>query len=149
VGDPLNPRANALLDAHEDDTSVVFSELCLTELYVLIRNPAIMARPLGPSEAVDVIQKFRRHPRWRIVDHSPAVMDEVWRLARTKTFARRRIYDVRLGLSLVRAGVKRFATRNVKDFQGIGFDEVFDPLAEGPIRVHEPRPRRGRLRGRG
>jgi hypothetical protein len=24
-------------------------------------------------------------------------------------------------------GVRRFATRNVRDFEGIGFDEVWDP----------------------
>ena len=35
-----------------------------------------------------------------------------------------------VGVSLVRQGVTEFATRNVSDFQGLGFARVFDPLAQ-------------------
>jgi hypothetical protein len=34
------------------------------------------------------------------------------------------------GLSLTRRGVTEFATRNVRDFGGLGFTRVFDPIAE-------------------
>jgi hypothetical protein len=57
------------------------------------------------------------------------VMDEVWKHAAKKDFAIRRIVDLRLGLSLVRAGVTEFATANLKDFDRIGFTRVWNPLA--------------------
>lgn len=56
-------------------------------------------------------------------------MDEVWERAAEPGFARRRVYDLRLALSLRARGVTRFATRNTRDFQDVGFDEVWDPTA--------------------
>ena len=41
----------------------------------------------------------------------------------------RRIYDARLALCLLAHGVREFATVNVKDFAGLGFRRVFNPLA--------------------
>jgi uncharacterized protein len=43
-------------------------------------------------------------------------------------FARRRIYDARLALSLRRQGIKEFATANVADFEDFGFERVWNPL---------------------
>jgi hypothetical protein len=43
-------------------------------------------------------------------------------------FARRRIYDTRLALTLRHHGVSDFATANVKDFEGFGFSRVWNPL---------------------
>jgi hypothetical protein len=59
---------------------------------------------------------------------SAGLHDELWRLATPESFARRRIYDARLALSLRRQGVTEFATANVKDFQGFGFARVWSPL---------------------
>jgi uncharacterized protein len=56
------------------------------------------------------------------------VMDEVWALAGGKNFARRRIFDTRLALTLRHGGVTHFATTNVKAFQGCGFEKVWNPL---------------------
>jgi len=56
------------------------------------------------------------------------VMGEVWRYAAAEVFARRRIIDARLALTLRAAGVTEFATCNVKDFADFGFDRVWDPL---------------------
>ena len=58
-------------------------------------------------------------------------MAEVWKKAASPAFARRRVFDARLGLSLVRQGVTEFATRNVPDFRDLGFTRVFDPLTRG------------------
>jgi hypothetical protein len=55
-------------------------------------------------------------------------MAEVWKRAAETGFGRRRIFDAKLGVSLVRQGVREFATRNVPDFAGVGFARVFDPL---------------------
>ncbi|TLD71839.1 hypothetical protein FEM03_06170 [Phragmitibacter flavus] len=56
------------------------------------------------------------------------VMDQVWKLAGARDFARRRVFDARLALTLRQSGVTHFATSNVKDFQGWGFQKVWNPL---------------------
>ena len=43
-------------------------------------------------------------------------------------FARRRIIDARLALTLRAAGVTDLATRNIKDFTDFGFNRVWDPF---------------------
>ncbi len=125
---PEHQAARRFLDARQRDSDTVLSELVLVELYVLLRNPAVVARPLDAPAAAAVVARFRRHPSWQLVDHEPAVMDEVWAAAAEPGFARRRIFDLRLARGLVRRGVTHLATRNVRDFEGLGFDQVFDPL---------------------
>lgn len=127
---PEHTAARQFLEERRADPDTVLSELVLVELYVLLRNPAVVPRPLDAPAAAAVVDRFRRHPRWKLVDHDPAVMDEVWAAAARPSFARRRIFDLRLAKGLVRHGVSRFATRNVGDFEGLGFAEVFDPLAD-------------------
>src|SRR5216110_1750863 len=64
--------------------SVAICELVLIELYVLVRNPALLQKPLGPADAVSLVQTFRRHPTWVLVDYpgdTSALIEEVWRLA--------------------------------------------------------------------
>ena len=57
-------------------------------------------------------------------------LDELWSRLREPGLARRRAYDLRLALTLRRYGVTDFATVNVKDFEGLGFQRVWNPLAE-------------------
>lgn len=106
---------------------VALCELVLLELYLLVRNPAVLRRPLSAPDAAAVCQTWRHHPRWRVVDAAP-VMDGVWRLAATPGFARRRVVDARLGLTLRHHGVTVFYTRNVKDFEGLGFERLVNPF---------------------
>ena len=126
---PDHRRARAFLDALGGE--VALSELVLMELYVLVRNPALVRRPLGAAAAVKLIRHLRSHPRWRLLDAPEGVMAEVWEKAAAPGFGRRRIYDARLAVSLLRQGVDELATRNVRDFWGLGFARVFDPLAGG------------------
>ena len=56
-------------------------------------------------------------------------MDAVWTFAGRPGFARRRLFDVRLGLTLRHHGVCELATRNIDDFAELGFDRVWDPIA--------------------
>jgi toxin-antitoxin system PIN domain toxin len=106
-------------------------ELVLIELYGLLRNPVVSRRPQGGAEVARVIQRFRSHPRWLVLDYPGAqsdVMKKLWEMAAGNDFPYRRIYDARLALTLRHHGVAEFATRNVKDFQGFGFKRVWDPL---------------------
>jgi hypothetical protein len=125
--------ARAFLDARRTDSDTVVSELVLVELYVLLRNPAVVRGPLGAPQAVAAIEPFRRHPRWRLVDHDPAIMRDVWAAASIQGFARTRIFDARLTLGLRRHGVRAFATANLRHFGGYGFDRVWNPVSEAQV----------------
>ncbi len=110
---------------------IVISEFVLVELYRLIRNPTVMDKPLSPSAAVAVIASYRSHPRWRIAGfptQSRELHDELYTRMAKPTIAYRRIYDTRLALSLLAAGVTEIATTNVKDFKDFGFTKVWNPL---------------------
>jgi predicted nucleic acid-binding protein len=115
------------------ETDVAISELVLIELYGLLRNPQVLAKPASARTAAAICQEFRRHPRWQLLGLPPAgraFHDELWGHLHDEATPRRRIFDLRLGLSLLRQGVTRFATVNVKDFQTIGFEEVWNPLGK-------------------
>jgi toxin-antitoxin system PIN domain toxin len=113
-----------------NNANLVLCELCLIELYGLLRNSAVVVRPLDGSAAVELVQRLRSHPQWELVDYPGGLMKEVWTAASVSGFARRRIYDARLALTLRHHGVKELATTNEKDFAGFGFDRVWNPLQE-------------------
>ena len=106
---------------------IVICELVLVEFYILLRNPAVVSTPLAAGKAASVCRSYRSNPRWRLIENAP-IMNEVWRHAGEVSFARRRIVDARLALTLLHHGVTEFATANVKDFKGFGFDRVWNPL---------------------
>ncbi len=128
---PGHDRALAWLTAIAGEEDVAISELILAELYRLLRNPAVLKHPLPADEAVEVIQTYRRHPRWRLIGfpiESRPLHDALWQRARAKDFAFRRLYDVRTALTMISQGVTEFATVNVKDFEGLGFRKVYNPI---------------------
>ena len=121
-------RARAFLSACRE-RDVVICELVLVELYLVLRSAAIVSRPLAAEDAVEVCSAYRNNPRWRLVEHAP-VMAEVWDRAKATDFARRRIIDARLALTLRHHGVTELATANVRDFQGFGFVRVWNPIED-------------------
>jgi toxin-antitoxin system PIN domain toxin len=111
--------------------TVLICELVLVELYVLLRNPAVLKHPLIPADAVSLIRTFRQHPTWALVDYpgdTATVMDGIWRWAAQPNIGRRVVFDARLALTLSHHGVTDFATRNERHFAGFGFVRVWNPL---------------------
>lgn len=130
---PGHQAAREFLDGRREDSEFALCELVLMELYVLLRNPVIARRPLEAGEATAIIHSLRSNPRWDILDYpGPAagVMDGVWERAASTGFARRRIFDTRLALTLRHHGVSAFATANEKDFGEFGFERLWNPLGE-------------------
>ncbi|WP_367870228.1 VapC toxin family PIN domain ribonuclease [Luteolibacter sp. Populi] len=130
-GSPHHEGARNFLNTMSTRDDVALGEFVLTEVYLHLRNPAVLVHPLAPQDAVAVIQSYRRHPRWKILGFPPLSRDiheELWKLASTPAFPRRRIYDLRIALSLQAFGVTEFATANVKDFENSGFARVWNPL---------------------
>lgn len=106
---------------------IAMTDYVLVELYVLLRNPVVMASPLSAQSARDLVTAYWGAFNVSRIENAN-VMDEVWKLAGDINFARRRIFDARLALTLRHAGVTHFATTNVKDFEGWGFEKVWNPL---------------------
>jgi toxin-antitoxin system PIN domain toxin len=125
---PEHAAARAFVEACSARSDVAIAELVLVELYVLLRNPAVVRNPLEAPEAAALCQAFRRHPRWALVE-TATVMDRVWAAAARPKAARRHIFDARLAHTLLENGVTEFATRNARVFDDFGFARVFDPLA--------------------
>ncbi|MDQ3623598.1 MAG: PIN domain-containing protein [Verrucomicrobiota bacterium] len=133
---PGHQAAFAWLTSIQRDEDVAISEFILAELYALLRNPAVVKHPLSANEAVEVIQTYRSHPRWRVIGfpaESRPLHETLWQKARASTFAFRRLFDTRSALTMTAQGVTEFATVNVKDFDGMGFRRVWNPL-EDPSR---------------
>lgn len=125
-------RARAFLETQRDADDFGLCELVLMELYGLLRNPAVCKCPYPSDEAAKVIQRFRTHPQWVVLDYpgpQAGIMRSLWQSAASPSFPYKRIYDLRLALTLRYHGVREFATRNIKDFEDAGFLRVWDPLA--------------------
>ena len=126
---PDHGAARVWLESMVGNESFALCELVLTEVYTLLRNAAICAKPLSDAAAVALIENLRGNPAWLLLDHpGPGLMDKVWGVAR-QTESARRIYDIRLALTLRHAGVRSFATANIRDFRSFGFEKVWNPLA--------------------
>ena len=128
---PSHKPAYAWITSMQREEGVAISEFILAELYGLLRNPAVLKRPLAADEAVEVVQAYRSHPRWRLIGfpaESRLLHDALWRRATTRNFAFRRLYDTRSALTMIAQGVTEFATANLKDFEGVGFGKVWNPL---------------------
>lgn len=123
--------AAAWMMRQADNAELVLCELSLVELYGLLRNPAVVRHPLDAPAAVEVIRRLRSHPDWELVDYPGGLMEEAWSAAGQPGVARRRIYNLRLALALRHHGVAELATTNPKDFDGLGFRRVWNPLADG------------------
>jgi uncharacterized protein len=138
VDSPRHQAAYDWLTGIPPEQEVAISEFILAELYGLLRNPVVVRHPLDGDEAVEVIQTYRNHPRWRLIGfpvESRPLHDVLWEKARRKGFAFRRLYDARSALTLTAQGVTEFATVNVKDFEGMGFRKVWNPL---PVATGRP-----------
>ena len=136
-GSAKHAAAAAFLQSLDGRDDVAMSEFVLVELYGLLRNPAVVEKPLSAPQAAATCTAFRNHARWRIVGFAPdgrAAHDQLWKRAGELAFPRRRIYDLRMAFSLIQQGVTEFATVNTKDFGDAGFRRVWNPLEQGTSR---------------
>lgn len=121
--------ARVFLESQVENPDFALCELVLMEVYVLLRNPVLAARPLNAAAAVRTIDNLRRNPHWMLLDYPGRLIDEIWEEA-SHSAGYRRIFDIRLALTLRHHGVTEFATANPKDFEGFDFQRVWNPLAD-------------------
>ena len=75
---PSHAVAYAWLTSLQDNKDVAISEFILAEFYGLLRKPVVLKHPLDADE---VIQTYRRHPRWRLIGfpvESRPLHDDRW-----------------------------------------------------------------------
>ncbi len=123
----LHKKARKFLEETAANRDVVIAELMLVEVFLKLCNQRIFRDPMKPAEAGRYCQTLRSNRNWLLVEGAP-VMEEVWKWTDQRNFAFRRVIDIRLGLTLRHHGVTEFATTNPKDFQGLGFSKVWNPL---------------------
>jgi len=61
---PEHGPARAFVEACAGRSDIAITELVLVELYGLLRNPAVVRKPLEAADAASLCQAFRRYPRW-------------------------------------------------------------------------------------
>src|SRR5271154_371063 len=86
---PSHRPAFAWITSIQRDEDVAISEFILAELYGVLRNRAVLPTPLTAAEAVEVIQTYRHHPRWRLIGFSAEsrpLHDALWRKAAADSF---------------------------------------------------------------
>ena len=128
---PQHSKARSFLESLALDTQdheFVLCELVLVELYMLLRNAAVFAKPYSARESADHCLALKQNPAWRCVDYDSAIAPALWQWARSSKAGMRRVIDARLALTLKHHGVTHFATTNTKDFQEFGFEKVWNPL---------------------
>lgn len=84
------------------------------------------------DKAVEGIQAYRMHPHCRPIvclTESRPLHDAPRQKARANDSALRWRYDVRSALTMTSQGVNELATVNLKDFAGLGFRNLWNPIA--------------------
>ena len=62
----MHGKASDFIDSLADSNDVILSDLVLVELYILLRNPVVMRKPLTASAAVDACESCRGEYCYRI-----------------------------------------------------------------------------------
>ncbi|MBA4386728.1 MAG: VapC toxin family PIN domain ribonuclease [Verrucomicrobia bacterium] len=106
----------------------IIADQVLLEYYRLVRNPAVLAQPLDATTAACQIQYFREKAGCAHCSYETAMWPRLSSLLQSPSFPARRTFDAVLAVTLKAHGVKRLFTRNVADFEPLGWFEVVDPI---------------------
>jgi predicted nucleic acid-binding protein len=106
----------------------VIADQVYFELYVALRNPKVMERPMSAAEASNHVSTVRNELGIMHCGYLPVCWNQAIRAMKADDFPFRRTHDTVLAATLVAHGVKVFYTRNTKDFLAAGFDQVVNPV---------------------
>lgn len=122
-------RARALVArALDHPEEWIIADQVYFELYRLLRNPAVLAHPLGARQASDAISWYRTRSGWLHCAYEPSMMADVSRLWSSDGFSARATFDAVLAVTLARNGVHEFFTRNTGVFAPLELFSVQNPI---------------------
>jgi predicted nucleic acid-binding protein len=127
---PEFPRAAAVI-AHlaRSPSEWLLADQVLWELYAALRNPTLLRKPLNAREAMARVRTLRENSRVAFCAYETRLYSQVAAQLERSDTPYRRTYDIVLAITLTSNGVSEFYTRNPKDFGGLGFKRVIDPIA--------------------
>lgn len=106
----------------------VLADQVLFEFYRAIRNSRILKHPLNAYEASRHLQFLRNESGVSRCCYDLDCWDKVFQKLAAHETPAARTHDIVLGITLKNNGVRRFFTRNTKDFEAIGFHELINPI---------------------
>jgi uncharacterized protein len=129
-GCPEHDAARGLLErAGAESGEWILADQVLFEYYRLVRNPAVLARPLSAAQAAYRLHFFRVELGCLHCAYEPRLFEELAAMLRAPSFPAGATFDAVLAVTLRGHGVDTFYTRNVRDFERFGWFEVVDPVA--------------------
>ncbi|MCG8479039.1 MAG: PIN domain-containing protein [Spirochaetales bacterium] len=129
---PEHGAARALVDrALSEPQRWIVADQVYFELYRLLRNPGVLARPLPASDATRVVEYYRAQSGWGRCAWDIELFERI-RAHLLRDTGGRIVFDLVLAATLHDAGVERFYTRNAKDFDGLGWFDVENPIDGAP-----------------
>ncbi len=117
-----------LKKAIEQPSHWIIADQVFFELYRALRNPRVMAYPLSPKQAANHISILRDQLGIMHCCYISECWNDLMVHLESDHFPYRRTHDAILAATLVNHGVKKFYTRNTKDFIDSGFQAVINPL---------------------
>ncbi|MBI2552481.1 PIN domain-containing protein [Candidatus Uhrbacteria bacterium] len=115
----------ALLDrATKGELNACLAPQILFEFFAVVTNPARVAKPITPTEALDEMTKLA--DSLSLITPPMNVHDNVINLMRQLGFGSKHIYDVVLAATMLSNGVARLYTYDVERFQKIPGIRVLD-----------------------
>ncbi len=120
--------ADMVKSALDEGPSWIIADQVWFELYRLLRNPAVLTKPLGAEEAASTVAWYRGRSGWQHCAWETSMMPKLESIWKTETFPAKRSFDLILAITLKENGVTRFHTRNVKDFEKLEYFDLVNPL---------------------
>jgi predicted nucleic acid-binding protein len=106
----------------------ILADQVLFEFYRAIRSSRILRNPLSAPEAALRLQFLQSESGVARCCYGLDQWDGVFSHLSERGTPAARTHDVVLGVTLKSNGVKRFFTRNTKDFHSMGFPELINPI---------------------
>ena len=98
------------------------------ELYRLLRNPAVLSKPLSAEKATHTIQWYRQQSGWLSCAWEPDMMNLLLPYWEAESFPARNSFDLVLAITLAQHGVDLLYTRTTRDFESLNLFKLQNPL---------------------
>ncbi len=125
---PANAKTLAAVQTETNKgEKLVFPSLVVAEFLHVATDDLRFAPPLTMIEALDWIDDFFKNSAVRLLEPTPASMDQTLLWMRQFNLGRKRILDTQLAAILHTGGVSRLLTSNPADFKVFGVLETVAP----------------------